>query len=434
MKITIDWVRHAESCANLYNKKVTDEYSDDTQRKAMSNMVDKYIIQDDNNQSFQEIIKFGNEKMEDYIKNASCGNNNDECVKYVMEQSEYCQQDNVSHDECRDEWVRNDNKINELVNQLKKTPDEIKKIMLSILIRYKLTKSNWLFHPTLTDVGILQAKQFGKDFLNQQITNYDVILSSASVRTIMTAINSMMESEKYQYKKIIIVPFVNEKSNDAGPSGLDYSNSAIPIAIIDDVVQLIIESYVKLNNKQVTINIDTEFYKNYNYPKCDFSNETKIEFSDINRFFNETFEKINQYINNNNDIHVLIYSHGNIIQSIAELAKLDMKGRKKDPNFFTDFAKNTSVLRSLYDNCIKSHIIIGKDGNKIVDKDGLLLDPIYHKPNNGVREHKSEIHETIDNNICGLHGLRGEINKKLWNYNIARYKFMKYFNKNKCFS
>lgn len=121
----------------------------------------------------------------------------------------------------------------------------------------------WLFTPTLTYIGVQQAKMLGADYLTRN--QYDLIICSPTVRTIMTALFSLFSSDILSdiNKKIYIVPYINEIYNGSGY--FDRANGAIPYKIITRVIEMIAEFVVnhlnvKKEKEEIIDLIDTTAY------------------------------------------------------------------------------------------------------------------------------------------------------------------------------
>lgn len=416
--------------------------NDPTRKQICNNVVKKYIDEiyndctkksktDDNKKLCDESKK----KLTNDCTN-STGENNEKCKKFFADEIEKsfekCKKMN-RHDICMNSWAKNDYNIEYITKMLKslnknyKTDDkytETKKITTSVLVKHQLIKSNWLFHPTITNVGIIQAEDLGKNFLTQRIDKINLVLSSVTVRTIMTAIFSLLQCDKENKKHIIVLcPFINEETNDANHSGLDFTNKSLPKEIIDEIVKIILdfvgsynEKYSNVNNR---IDIDTNFYKNYN---C---NED-ITRANPNKFFSETLGKLKHEYNLNDNPEILIFSHGHIIKNIGTLSGLQMKIRDKATDFFSVFSQNTSVIKHMYNG--EKHIIIDPEkdteNNYFVDNEiNIKKSPILYSPNANNRGNlgNTGIIENEDNNICSLTNLRGKVNEPYIKYIMDMY-------------
>jgi hypothetical protein len=176
----------------------------------------------------------------------------------------------------------------------------------------KYTPASWFFTPTLTYVGVEEAKQFGKTFWAKNSDNYNLIISSPTVRTIMTAIYASISKHLTDVNippiSIVIMPQINEEY--APTPYLDRANAAIPHEIIEEVIERI-KKFIKDDYKDIDIEINTDFYI------------TKAnEANNIDDFYNGNFEEAQKYIQeyikeknieNNGKTNILAFVHANFI-------------------------------------------------------------------------------------------------------------------------
>jgi hypothetical protein len=64
--------------------------------------------------------------------------------------------------------------------------------------------SSWRYHPNLSYIGMQQAIMLGVNYMRGNAPKYDIILSSASLRTVMTALLSLRQNSS---NNIILVRF-----------------------------------------------------------------------------------------------------------------------------------------------------------------------------------------------------------------------------------
>lgn len=84
-------------------------------------------------------------------------------------------------------------------------------------------KATSMYHPNLSFVGMQHAILLGTDFYHNTTTpRMDVVFTSATVRTIMTA---LLARRSFPDKKIYVVPFISERINPLGYS--EYISSFI---------------------------------------------------------------------------------------------------------------------------------------------------------------------------------------------------------------
>jgi hypothetical protein len=132
---------------------------------------------------------------------------------------------------------------------------------LNTIFSKQISPSSWYFTPTLDSVGIMEAKKFGRDFLNDNINTYDAIICSPTVRTIMTALYAL-EAAEQTGRTIIIIPYINEPTLTDNKGIEERANIGIPTEIIDDVIKIIRYHLKKdLSLTHFKNDIDTSFYK-----------------------------------------------------------------------------------------------------------------------------------------------------------------------------
>mgnify|MGYP003325951497 CR=1 FL=1 len=103
-------------------------------------------------------------------------------------------------------------------------------------------KASFLYHPPLSFIGMQQAILLGKKYL-QNKDNMDIYLTSASLRTIMTALLALRNTQK----TIFVCPYITEVCNPAQKinqfmpsSGIqDYQNKNIDSKKLKKFVNII---------------------------------------------------------------------------------------------------------------------------------------------------------------------------------------------------
>ena len=320
--MNIDWVRHAESCSNLLEHQSTDKYA--------------------NEKDFHRFIQHLNDDADEQM-----GDTQLPFHSYI-------------HDYANKKLNRN------IVHQSKRAS----------FVRDFMPKSNWLFHPPLSYIGILQAMKLGEDaqFI-KMVEKKNVCITSATARTIMTAFLSLMRFNK----SIIIVPFINEQDGYAGEFDLDHTDRGIPPDIIDEIILKIVtwcRKYLFITNE---ISIDTEFYKK----SCIKYNHLRPTLSNIPHFKNYIVDDIRHYTNKK-QLNILAYSHGYVINDLFQ---------RKNPCYMPQFYPNLSIFRET--NTSMRQIMKGVN--------------IRAKTSIGITGENNMADE--DKNICSLKSLRGDINK-----------------------
>jgi hypothetical protein len=354
----IYWVRHAESCANLLENKIIDIYD---------NLKLKTIHTD----SFKE---------------------------YASKPKNFYFDINTNLLKVKDTEDLKDHEIKYIVM---KNLDIINNTSYNKKIFLNASESKWLFHPCLSAIGILQAQKLHLSNIYKEIVDFcNVFITSATVRTIMTAIYSLLGYTKKI--RLYIVPCINEKLNEASCLGLDYANIGIPIDKIDSIIEYIIQyvdhSLSILNKKDHifiigNITIDTHFYiNNDNHPNNTTLNQEELLKTNINRFKNKIIQELS--IETQLPIHemsIMAYTHGYLISNL--LLKYNSDYIRRNP-----YAPNVSMFREQKDTM-----------------DVVIVDD--EAPNGGVFIRKY-LPYYLDNDIldcspCQLNGLRGNINKLL---------------------
>ena len=378
---SIYWTRHAESCANLLENKIVDKYDDVTKQTQHSTLFAKHA---EKSRYFDEV---GNVKASDgsYPKN-----------------------------------------IGSILKSISKNiPD--KEAVFSNPI-FKGADSRWLFHPPLSSIGIQQAEKLNKqDAFTEVVKECNVFVTSATVRTIMTAIYSL-NGNGIREVTLYVVPYINEKMNEASEFGLDFVNIGIPKDKIDEIIKCVIryvQSRVKTEVKTGvepkhkfsigTITIDTSFYHNCEtLPTTITNNPDSVLASSIKTFKETIIPQLSKPTGVKvEDMIILAYSHGYVIN---KLLKEDYKSPYPKNN---PYAPNVSMFKEDYGAKTMEVVLMDDD---LMDDD--LMDDAGN-PAGGVFVRKpwkaSEERITDDDNYdkegdtspCSLYGLRGDVNKIL---------------------
>lgn len=244
----------------------------------------------------------------------------------------------------------------------------------------ELTPSSWFFTPTLTSVGKKEAEKFGGSYLKKNGGKYDLIICSPTVRTIMTALYAL-DAAGMKEKEIMIMPHINEEYI-TNKNLLERANAGIPVEIIDEIIKLI-KKYTTIVDD---IKINTDFYKTTK----ENSEETDED------FYNGNFEKAKQLIVDNKSKKILAFVHGTFIKKRLIEANAINGLTKNDKNFFPHNC-------SLYD--------ITYDGNKLP----IYVASPYPNAMADVRKLGVKDDTEDDKTFCSLNenSLRGDINR-LW--------------------
>ncbi len=449
-EITISWVRHAESTANILEGNITDFYD------FMKTTGGKRPI---DNANYKEVANYNVDSFStdfiDKLKDTEIEENKDFIELIKKDIALFKESPNFKLYESIDDLCKN--KENDKIKKLKKEinpnlkmdackmVEDIKKFNLKLWGNEEISDKDienfitgwkkigadmkppgtWFFTPTLTYTGVRQAKQLGTDYLKDK--NYDLMICSASVRTIMTALFSILSADiDLNDKKLYIVPYINEKYNGAGY--FDRANASIPPMIIHKVIDLIL-NFVR--EKMPEQPIPPDFIDPTPYIREMVGKDIHVYSEGNYERFLEDF--LSTFLLDHKDKKtILAYSHGkNIDEDVKktvekEIKKVffpnncsvwDVKYKKNEQKY--EFNDNES---SNYD----ISIITGKYFNRDTkDADGNLLFPSpgsFPLPSylgsftrRTVEEFEEEKQNLIENNWSSLKegNLRGDINA-LW--------------------
>lgn len=306
------WVRHAESVSNMFNNKPTDKYSDEKSNKELLTEIQNFLKDD-----FDEVKKMKEEQtggkadmylvreVYDYI-NSLATNVKDDKHKDLLDACPVPTGDDPSFNFVKAVKGKDKDKTTDPINPncisiLKDKPyneekDKTKKAEYFALWLRNFIPSNFLFQPTLSSVGVRQAEALGDNLLSMfDVSLNDItemtIYTSATVRTMMTAYLSLskgysLQGESSSEIEIYVMPFINEKENDAAiifvdkPEFHDFTNAGIHPDDIDAVAKEIKEwcdtylSKDKQPKPNIKFNTDT-YAKNQDLIKEKMKNEKK---------------------------------------------------------------------------------------------------------------------------------------------------------------
>lgn len=355
----IYWIRHAESCANLLENKIVDTYDNSKLSNAHSTLFAKHAKE---SRYFDD---GGNVKLSD------------------------------------DSYPKNIGSI------LTSISPSIKDTSVFSKPIFKGADSRWLFHPPLSSVGIQQAKKLStRDEFKAVVKECKVFITSATVRTIMTAIYSLNGINVTLY----VVPYINEKMNEASEFGLDFVNTGIPKDKIDEIIQCVIKyvtSAVPVKTvrehqfKVGTITIDTGFYHSVEpLPETETEDQEGVLIKNIATFKTSIIPQLCEYMKTNTqEMTILAYSHGYVINNL-------LKSHGSEYPTKVQFAPNVSMFKEDYTAKTMEVVVVDKEnapkGGVFVRKNAAEIitdDDDYDTPNNM--------------SPCSLYGLRGEVNEIL---------------------
>jgi hypothetical protein len=377
--VTIDWVRHAESVANWANNKASDSYTEKTIKAELKDEIQKFQALEYMN--LEEMKKSGKFPVINYVYDEIeklyqhlTTDENDEVLKNECKIPNFPKltREQIINGEGKDAigaiWafgkrdvVNNGciSRLDELWPDKKGEVTEIKKKQYAYWLRNMIT-TNFLFQPTLTYVGMEQAKQLGEE-LTVKTGSHDLVISSATVRTLMTAYIALIHCIDSETSKIItIVPYTNEEENDTkfvlNEAGLhDFTNAALhpnDIISVCDIIKTFLDKEYDSSDKEITFNPD-------NYIKlCEGKEENVIDDirrCDIKKFWN--------YVNTTSLFqgkqNVLSFCHGFAIDKARAAVGINVKEiyylKKEEPKIdvygkiqFETWGANTSVFRHKY--------------------------------------------------------------------------------------
>ena len=357
--INFFWVRHAESVANLYNNKPTDKYPNDLNASLKDELRNFLEKEYDNVQGMKggataaatataplPLVKEVYEVIATKAKEAETV----DTTKYDKEYKEICKSladktylkerfpfddgDENKYTNKKGEKKAIDPNNSKCIGTLgedeeltKNDADKTKKSQFYALWLQNFTTTNFLFQPTLSQCGMIQARILGEQIQkNKLITGDDIIvITSASVRTMMTAYLTLLYAgDTIKEKTIYVVPYLTEAENDAkhvffGTDYHDYCNYGIAPAKIEAVGTKILDwfaankIYTKDGNTAEVImknNGITFDYSLYKIPTDD------VRKADITKFL--TFVGTTTIITSKKN--VLAFSHGYAVKEVREKA------------------------------------------------------------------------------------------------------------------
>ena len=244
--ITINWVRHSESIANLIDIEITktpDMYiKDSDDYKGYGTYRNDFIADEGKNyEQFTEEIKA---KITDLSNNSVF---KEICKKDKKDKMCSDSERMVIFIDDKGEMIKFNALEKQGVKPLPKTP------------------GTWMFTPTLSYAGVIQSLEFGKTYLNlitgkseTQSSNqqYDRICCSGSVRTIMTMLISLIAANRDDLiiapapaapapapaaqTEVFIYPYITEALNGGKFIDADLSNEAIDPKLIGEIVKTIV--------------------------------------------------------------------------------------------------------------------------------------------------------------------------------------------------
>ena len=408
---TIYWLRHAESCANLLENKIVDTYSNSKLKEAHHNLFKRYAEEhryfDDN----------GN-------VNESDPSLPSDLVGILQSISGVI-------------LTPTNSPATSPFGKTIVTVDEKGETKTEVGI-FKGPESRWLFHPPLSSVGEKQAMKLKDQYAfsgdGGVVSKCNVFITSATVRTIMTAIYSLNGKTVTLY----VVPCINEKMNESSEYGLDFVNTGIPKDKIDEIIDCVIkyveptlrggwspfskpktslETTLKTSHPIGTITIDTSFYHKCPHfpatttkgkPKTEEANK-EILTNSIEMFKKDVIGKLAKHIDIKFGMNILAYSHGYVINNLLDYYGYDKKKRPKyAPNvsMYEEDMVNKTIRAVPMDDTTNPYggVFVRQGSSAISSDDNYDSPPKPNSPNPNSQENLSP---------CSLFGFRGDINRIL---------------------
>jgi hypothetical protein len=381
---SIYWTRHAESCANLLENKIVDVYKDKDIQTQHSDLFATHAVK-----------------------------------------SRYF--DNVGNVKQSDGSYPSD--IGTILSSISKNIPN-KKAVFSKPI-FKGADSRWLFHPPLSSIGIQQAEKLNKqEKFTEVVKECNVFVTSATVRTIMTAIYSLNGIKSVT---LYVVPYINEQMNEASLFGLDFVNIGIPKDKIDEIIKCVIkyvksrvktgdETRVETEDKTEvktgdetghqfsigTITIDTSFYHNCETLPTTITtitnDPTSVLESSIKKFKETIIPQLSEHTGVKvEEMIILAFSHGYVINKLLGSHGSEYpKTVRFAPNvsmFKEDDTANTmDVVVVDEDNAPNGGVFVRNPSKKLITDDD---------------NYDKQDEDEDDMSPCSLYGLRGDVNKIL---------------------
>lgn len=325
-EIELYLVRHAESCSNLLDGKITDNPG--SQDEQYSEKWNKY----------HEIIK------------------KTEISNYRDERLTSLQENIKQHDDKLDAimsaegaFIPRQRDIKLLEQEIEKTQD---KKLKAYYVKNIMPKYTWLFEPPLSIFGMLQSFQLRKALQEHNSFLPTFICASSVMRTIMTAMISLCTIDTENITTLFICPYINELQNWAGEIiDSDNQNKGNSSKEIQFKLSKFIE-WFNLNGVDVyKLFLQLKEPTNHpvspkitiNFPRLDFSLLEKSEISDPANFrtsntsqFKEiVISQLSQSPSQSNPHKILVFTHGKFI---------------KEMTFIKGIPKNTSITKCTLTN------------------------------------------------------------------------------------
>lgn len=327
-EITINWIRHGESCSNLDQK---------------INMDKKNInhVQDLNNDDLDvKLDNFYQDKKKD-DEYEHIDDDIDDDIGDIGDDIGDDIDDSDFEDIDFNKEISNKNQSSTLLNSIYET----------IKNKSTIIKAGFLYEPNLSFIGMNQAINLGTNFFYKNNDPRNIYISSPLTRTITTAMLSLRFIEN---AVIYVVPYINEKSNVASKFNIDYQNTAVPSNLLKKKIFFIKEwlnkfwigkfDDIEIRNflKNIYLITNNEEFKKYIYDIFDERRNKKQ-----NKLFD--FNKIQEFINNLICDNTFLESLDKNNHVIYEKIIQTLNTLKEYKNKFDKFKKGPVVNFEIYE-------------------------------------------------------------------------------------
>ena len=423
----IYWIRHAESCANFLEYKITDQPNNEEALKdfirEINNTDGINLLNNSNTEKYEKYTHLMNQKYSELDKIIASENkspeNTNNCNKPYNKVILF---KNKVQETC---WER----INQCKNKNDTSCLNNQKKNKAIYVKNSMYKSAWLLEPTLSSIGIIQSLNLGKRFNNMNniniITSPYYYITSSMIRTVMTALLSMCMFPGKKSNIIYVVPYINEHTNWAYDAikydKQNMGNSSEELRGKMELVKLWIieniDTFLKYSNTE-NQNKDN-FIKNMNSIEIDYSILEHFEENDKENYNKDDLEKFktevlpllfaknkNSNKNSNEKKNIVAFSHGYLIKKIFTLFNKDKE--KQDKIKSPDILFHTSIS--------KESLNKNDDKNKTIDMEylyiNILIKRIRKKYSNikNNKNNKKPYIDVVDHNVCSINSLYGIVN------------------------
>lgn len=294
-QITINWIRHGESCANLEQKNYKDRPTEDSPIE-----------------------------------------------------------DHPIEDHPIDEWVSVNSEeekktSGEEKNFFERVVDTARDAISSLAEKSTQIQAAFLYEPNLSFIGMNHAINLGTNFIYFNNKPQNIYISSPLTRTITTALLSL----RFIPNAIIyVVPYINEIPNAASTIGYDYQNTAVPSQLLKKRIKFIKEWI----NKFWIVKFDDIEIMNFLDNIMQITTNDKLKTSINNILINRKNPDYNPYAMQTL-INDLIVDKDNILQSLSVDGNNDIYNKiiqtystlKEYQNKFNKFKKGPIVNFEIYE-------------------------------------------------------------------------------------